>query len=70
MTHQSTKSKSGLQLLTNHDARFGLPTAADEVYEPFSRWMDGKLAELVDRWLPLAAPNASRRKPARRSRGR
>lgn len=61
MTPLSAKSKSGFHLVTNHDARFGLPVADDEVYAPFSRWLDDQLAELVDRWLHLASPSASRR---------
>lgn len=61
MTPQSSKSNSDFHLVTNHDARLGLPVADDEVYEPFSCWMDDKLVELVDRWLHLASPSAGRR---------
>lgn len=61
MTPPSTKSKSSFHLVTEHDARLGLPSADDETCESFSRWLDDKLAELVDRWIHLAAPSAARR---------
>lgn len=64
MTPLSAKNQSGLHLVTNYDARLGLPVDDDEVYEPFAIWLDVKLAELVDRWLHLASPNASRRERA------
>jgi hypothetical protein len=61
MTPLPSKSKSGFQLVSNHDAQFGLPVAADEVYEPFSVWLDERLDELVGKWIHLAAPGTSRR---------
>lgn len=70
MTPPSAKSKPDFQLVAEHDARLGLPSADDDVCEPFSRWLDDKLAELVDRWLHLAAPNASRRERASLGRRR
>ena len=59
-----SKSKAGFKLISDHDAQLGLPVAADEVYEPFGVWLDGKLDELVERWIHLAAPAASRRERA------
>ncbi|HET6883525.1 MAG TPA: hypothetical protein VFI31_25460 [Pirellulales bacterium] len=61
MTHLPSKSPSGFHLVSNHDARLGLPVADDDVYEPFALWLDQQLEELVDRWIHLAAPGASRR---------
>jgi hypothetical protein len=68
MTQLPSQKKSGLMLASKHDARFGLPVAADEVYEPFGFWLDRRLEELVDQWLHLASPNASRRERAGRRR--
>jgi hypothetical protein len=64
MTPVPSKGKKGLQFVSDHDARFGLPVAADEVYAPYAAWLDGKLEELVAKWSHLAAPNASLRERA------
>jgi hypothetical protein len=61
MTHLPAKSKAVFKLVPDHDALLGLPVDGDDIYEPFGNWLDGQLQELVDKWLPLAAPNASRR---------
>lgn len=68
MTHLPAKSKAVFELVPNHDAHLGLPVDSDDVYEPFGTWLDGQLRELVDKWLPLAAPNASRRERVIRAR--
>jgi hypothetical protein len=67
MTPLPSKNKTGFESLSSHDTQFGLPVAADEVYEPFGVWLDGRLEELVSRWIHLAAPNASHRERAIRS---
>ncbi|HVX14034.1 MAG TPA: hypothetical protein VHC22_22810 [Pirellulales bacterium] len=64
MTPLPSKSTSDFKLVSNHDAHFGLPVAADEVYEPFAAWFDERLDELVGKWIHLAAPGASRRERA------
>lgn len=68
MTPLPAKSKPGFKLVSNHDARLGLPVERAEVYEPFGVWLDSQLQELVDKWLPFAAPRAARRERAIRNR--
>jgi hypothetical protein len=45
-----------------------MPVEDRSVYAPFAEWLDGELNLLVDRWIHLAAPNASRRLEASRRR--
>jgi hypothetical protein len=68
MTHLPSKSKSGFHLVSDHDARLGLPVAAADVYQPFAIWLDQRLDELVEKWIHLAAPGASRRRASPRMR--
>ena len=70
MTPVPSKGKKGFNLVSDHDARLGLPVAADEVYVPFAAWMDEQLEQLVARWSHLAAPNASLRERAIRGNQR
>lgn len=70
MTPVPSKGKKGLQLVSNHDARLGLPVAADEVYAPFANWLDEQLEQLVAKWSHLAAPNALLRERAIRGNQR
>lgn len=56
------------QRAREHDKQFGMPVEDRSVYAPFAEWLDGELNLLVDRWIHLAAPNASRRLEASRRR--
>ncbi len=38
---------------------------ASQSYQEFTRWLDGELEQLVARWKHVAAPSASRGRPAR-----
>jgi hypothetical protein len=64
MTPVPSQGKKGFHLVSDQDARLGLPVAADEVYAPFGAWLDGRLEELIAKWVHLAAPNASSRERA------
>ncbi len=48
------------------------PTATAELvlfesaaFQRFDQWIDGELAQLVERWIATAAPNANRPRPER-----
>ena len=64
MTPVPSQGKKGFHLVSDHDARLGLPVAADEIYAPFGAWIDARLEELVAKWAHLAAPNACLRERA------
>lgn len=70
MTPVPSKGKKGFQLISDNDARLGLPVAADDVYVPFATWLDQQLEQLVSRWSHLAAPNALLRERAIRDNRR
>jgi hypothetical protein len=70
MTPVPSQGKRGFHLVSDHDARLGLPVAGDEVYAPFATWLDARLDELVAKWGHLAAPNASSRERAIRGNQR
>lgn len=70
MTPVPSKGKKGFHLVSDHDARLGLPVAADEVYQPFGIWLDEQLEQLVAKWSHLAAPNALLRERAIRDNRR
>ena len=51
-------------LVETHAAK--ISAAEEQALAVFGQWLDGELEQLVARWAPLAAPNATRSEQATR----